>query len=63
MLCFKLDKLFPNNKKFGGYTLSYLPIEETNEVDSVSGAFMLIPRTVLNKVDFLMKVFLCMPRY
>ena len=27
-----------------------MPIEETNEVDSVSGAFMLIPRTVLNKV-------------
>ena len=51
-LCYvlRLDKLFPNNKKFGGYTLSYLPIEETNEVDSVSGAFMLIPRTVLNKV-------------
>lgn len=51
-LCYvlKLDKLFPDNKKFGGYTLSYLPIDKTNEVDSVSGAFMLIPRTVLNKV-------------
>ncbi len=45
-----LHKLFPNVKKFGGYTLSYLSNEETNEVDSVSGAFMLIPRTVLNKV-------------
>ena len=51
-LCYslKLDKIFPHNKKFGGYTLSYLSMDETNEVDSVSGAFMLIPRIVLNKV-------------
>lgn len=51
-LCYvlKLHKLFPNNKKFGGYTLSYLSNEETNEVDSVSGAFMLIPKIVLSKV-------------
>lgn len=51
-LCYvlKLDKIFPNNKKFGGYTLSYLSNDETNEVDSVSGAFMLIPKIVLNKV-------------
>lgn len=51
-LCYvlKLHKLFPNNKKFGGYTLSYLSSDKTNEVDSVSGAFMLIPKAVLNKV-------------
>lgn len=50
-LCYvlKLDKIFKNNKKFGGYTLSYLSNDETNEVDSVSGAFMLIPRAVLAK--------------
>ncbi len=51
-LCYvlKLDKIFPKVKKFGGYTLNYLSQNETNEVDSVSGAFMLIPRRVLSKV-------------
>ena len=51
-LCYvhKLDKLFPKVKKFGGYTLNYLSQDETNEVDSVSGAFMLIPKRVLGKV-------------
>lgn len=51
-LCYvlKLDKLFPKVKKFGGYTLNYLSIDETNEVDSVSGAFMLIPKSVLGRV-------------
>lgn len=51
-LCYvmKLDKLFPKIRKFGGYTLNYLSPDETNEVDSVSGAFMLIPRRVIGKV-------------
>lgn len=51
-LCYvmKLDKLFPKIQKFGGYTLNYLSPDETNEVDSVSGAFMLIPRRVIGKV-------------
>ncbi len=51
-LCYvlKLHKLFPDSKKFGGYTLSYLSTDETNEVDSVSGAFMLIPKQVLGRV-------------
>ncbi|MBQ7265422.1 MAG: glycosyltransferase family 2 protein [Firmicutes bacterium] len=45
----KLDKIFPKVKKFGGYTLAYIPNESVSEVDSVSGAFMLIPRYVLNR--------------
>lgn len=51
-LCYvlKLDKLFPKVHKFGGYTLNYLSIDENHEVDSVSGAFMLIPKRILNKV-------------
>lgn len=51
-LCYvlKLDKIFPKVKKFGGYTLNYLSQNETNEVDSVSGAFMLIPKSVIGKV-------------
>ena len=46
----KLDKIFPKVKKFGGYTLNYLGQDKTNDVDSVSGAFMLIPKSVLSKV-------------
>lgn len=51
-LCYvlKLYKICPKIKKFGGYTLNYLSQEETNEVDSVSGAFMLIPKRVIGKV-------------
>lgn len=45
----KLDKLFPKSQKMGGYRLSYIDEHETAEVDSVSGAFMLIPSEVLKK--------------
>jgi hypothetical protein len=50
-LCYVLglDRLFKNNKKFGGYRLSYLSNDKTWEVDSVSGAFMMIPRAILTK--------------
>lgn len=50
-LCYVLglDRLFPDNKKYGGYRLSYLSNEENHEVDSVSGAFMMIPRAILTK--------------
>jgi hypothetical protein len=44
-----LDRLFKNNKSFGGYRLSYLSNDKTWEVDSVSGAFMMIPRAILTK--------------
>lgn len=47
--CLGLDRLFPKSKKFGGYRLSYLSIEETAYVDSVSGAFMMIPRSVFKR--------------
>jgi hypothetical protein len=45
----KLHKIFPKCKKFGGYTMSHLGIDETNDVDSVSGAFMMIPKGLLDK--------------
>lgn len=44
-----LDRLFPKSKKLGGYRLSYLDNNKTHLVDSVSGAFMLIPRAVFQK--------------
>jgi GT2 family glycosyltransferase len=37
---FGLQKLFPKSKLFSGYNLTYLPVDETYEVDAVIGAFM-----------------------
>lgn len=44
-----LDRLFPKSKKMGGYRMSWLPVNKTGDVDSVSGAFMLMPRNVFEK--------------
>lgn len=49
----KLHKLFPLNKRFGQYTLNYLPIDEVNEVDSLTGAFIMVRKEVINKVGLL----------
>lgn len=49
----KLHKLFPDNKKFGQYTLSYLHEDEINEVDSLTGAFMMLKREVIDKIGLL----------
>ncbi|NNJ54646.1 MAG: glycosyltransferase family 2 protein, partial [Bacteroidia bacterium] len=48
-----LNKLFPKSKKFGKYHLGYLPKNETNAVDILSGAFMFIRRKVLNQIGLL----------
>ncbi len=45
----KLDRLFPENKVTGGYRMSYIDEHETAEVDSVSGAFMLMPKELFDK--------------
>ena len=37
---FGLSSLFPKSKKFGKYHLGYLPQNETNEIEVLSGAFM-----------------------
>jgi GT2 family glycosyltransferase len=49
----KLDKLFPSQKKYGKYNLTYLDENETNQVDSVVGAFMMIRREVIGQVGML----------
>jgi O-antigen biosynthesis protein len=41
---FGLSKLFPNSKLFAQYNLTYLPVNETYEVDALGGAFMLLSR-------------------
>lgn len=44
-----LSKIFPKSKIFGKYNLTYLDENETYEVDAICGAFMFIPRVVLDK--------------
>lgn len=37
-----LSKLFPKWKLFAGYTATYLDINKTHEIDSLTGAFMIV---------------------
>ena len=48
-----LSKLFPTSKKFNQYHLGYLDKDETNEVDVLSGAFMLLRKSVIDEVGSL----------
>jgi|YNPMSStandDraft_2_1061718.scaffolds.fasta_scaffold00152_6 GT2 family glycosyltransferase len=50
---FGLSKLFPKNKKFGKYHLTYLDKNQNHEVEVLSGAFMLIRKSVLNEIGLL----------
>ncbi len=45
-----LTSLFPTSKLFANYYLGYLPENETNEADIISGAFMMIDKKVLDCV-------------
>jgi len=54
---FGLSKLFPKSKKFGKYHLGFLPEFETNEVEILSGAFMLMRKETLDKVGLLDETF------
>jgi hypothetical protein len=48
-----LSKLFPHSKRFSSYNLLFTSEDEIMEVDSLVGAFMLMPRAVLHKVGLL----------
>jgi GT2 family glycosyltransferase len=54
---FGLSKLFPKSKTFGKYHLGFLNKDQTNEVDVLSGAFMLMRKSVLDKVGLLDETF------
>lgn len=47
---FGLAKLFPHSKIFGKYHLGYLLENENHEVDVLAGAFMMVPKNILNTV-------------
>lgn len=50
---FGLSKLFPKSKRFGKYHLTYLPENQTNDVEVLSGAFMMLRKKVLDEVGLL----------
>lgn len=52
-----LSSLFPKSRVFGKYHLGYLPEDETHEVDILAGAFMLMRKSVLDKVGLLDEAF------
>ncbi|ALW86554.1 hypothetical protein AUC43_16585 [Hymenobacter sedentarius] len=50
---FGLAKLMPKSRTFGRYHLGFLSQEETHEVEVLSGAFMLLRQTALDKIGLL----------
>lgn len=54
---FGFARFFPKSKRFGKYHLTYLPENEINEIDVISGAFMLIRKSVLDKIGALDETF------
>ena len=49
---FGLSKFFPKSKWFNQYHLGYLDKDKIHKVDVLSGAFLLIPRNVLNETGY-----------
>ncbi len=45
-----LSSLFPNNKIFARYNLTYLNEDQTYEVDAISGSFMMAKKEAIDKV-------------
>ncbi|HMT29686.1 MAG TPA: glycosyltransferase, partial [Bacteroidia bacterium] len=54
---FGLSALFPRSRVFGKYHLGYLDKNKTHEVDVLSGAFMLMRKTTLDKIGLLDETF------
>jgi GT2 family glycosyltransferase len=46
---FGLASIFPNSPLFAQYNLTYLPVDETYEIDALAGAFMLLSREAFEK--------------
>lgn len=54
---FGLSKIFPKSKTFAKYHLGYLPENETNEIEVLSGAYMWMRKSTLEKVGYLDETF------
>ena len=54
---FGFSRLFPKSKTFGKYHLGFLDKDKIHEVEILSGAFMLMRKSVLDKVGLLDETF------
>ncbi len=54
---FGFSRLFPHSETFGRYHLGYLDKNKTHEVEILSGAFMLLRKTALDKIGLLDETF------
>jgi GT2 family glycosyltransferase len=54
---FGLSAIFPKSKTFGKYHLGYLDEFQTHEVEILSGAFMLMRKSVLDEIGLLDEAF------
>ncbi len=54
---FGISRIFPKSRIFGKYHLGYLSEFETNEIEILSGAFMLMRKEALDKVGLLDEAF------
>lgn len=52
-----LAKLFPNNRRFARYNMTYLDPDEEAEVDTVVGAYMQVRREAIERVGLLDETF------
>lgn len=46
----RMDKIFRENKKYGGYKLSYLDENEEADVDAISGAFLFTRKSIIDRI-------------
>ena len=54
---FGFSRLFPKSKTFGKYHLGYLDKDKTHQVEILAGAFMLLRKSVLDKIGLLDEAF------
>ncbi len=54
---FGLSRIFPKSKLFGKYHLGYLDKEKIHSVDILSGAFMLLRKSLLDQIGLLDETF------
>jgi len=46
-----MDKKHPKSKKYGAYRQTYINEDSVSEVDSVAGSFLMMPRSVFDRLD------------
>ncbi len=47
-----LSKIFPKSKLFAGYNLTYLDLSKIHEIDALAGSFMIVPRSLGEKLKW-----------